>query len=49
VVVHMFDEETRAYYALEDLWAHAERVPLPWRKEQEGEKGRVGEGETGTG
>ncbi len=40
VVVHMFDAETRAYYALEDLWGHAERVPLPWRKEEEGEKGR---------
>jgi ribosome-associated protein len=48
VVVHMFDEETRAYYALEDLWGHAERLPLPWRKEKEGETGRVGEGEAGT-
>jgi ribosome-associated protein len=27
VVIHLFDAETRAYYALEDLWAHAERVP----------------------
>jgi ribosome-associated protein len=32
VVVHLFDAETREYYALEDLWAHAERVPLPWQK-----------------
>jgi len=48
VVVHMFDEETRAYYALEDLWGHAERVSLPWRKEKEGESGRVGEGEAGS-
>jgi ribosome-associated protein len=32
VVVHLFDAETRAYYALEDLWGHAQRVPLPWRK-----------------
>lgn len=31
VVVHLFDAETRAYYALEDLWAHADRVPLPWK------------------
>lgn len=31
VVVHLFDAETRAYYALEDLWGHAQRVPLPWR------------------
>ena len=28
VVVHMFDAETRAYYALEDLWAGAQRVPF---------------------
>jgi ribosome-associated protein len=48
VVVHMFDEETRAYYALEDLWGHAQRVPLPWRKAEEGETARVGEGETST-
>jgi ribosome-associated protein len=31
VVIHMFDADTREYYALEDLWAHAERVPLPWQ------------------
>jgi ribosome-associated protein len=30
VVIHLFDADTRAYYALEDLWAHAQRVPLPW-------------------
>jgi ribosome-associated protein len=48
VVVHMFDDETRAYYALEDLWGHAERVPLPWRKEKEGETGKVGETEAGS-
>jgi ribosome-associated protein len=28
VVVHMFDEETRTYYDLEQLWAGAKRVPL---------------------
>jgi ribosome-associated protein len=32
VVIHLFDAETRAYYALEDLWTHAERVPLPWQQ-----------------
>lgn len=31
VVIHLFDAETRAYYALEDLWAQAVRVPLPWK------------------
>lgn len=30
VVIHIFDQETREYYALEDLWADAKRVPLPW-------------------
>jgi ribosome-associated protein len=33
VIVHMFDAETRSYYALEDLWGQAARVPLPWQKE----------------
>jgi ribosome-associated protein len=28
VVIHLFDEETRTYYALEDLWAQAKRVPF---------------------
>ena len=26
VVIHLFDEETRGYYRLEDLWADAKRV-----------------------
>ena len=30
VVIHIFDQETREYYALEDLWTDAQRVPLPW-------------------
>ena len=33
VVIHLFDADTRAYYALEDLWAHAERIPLPWKRD----------------
>ncbi len=28
VVVHMFDEETRKYYDLENLWSGAKRVPF---------------------
>ncbi|MFH1924109.1 MAG: ribosome silencing factor [Planctomycetota bacterium] len=28
VVIHMFDPETREYYALEELWAQAKRVPF---------------------
>ena len=27
VVVHLFDEETRGYYDLENLWAGAKRIP----------------------
>lgn len=29
LIVHLFDDETRAYYALEELWARAKRVPCP--------------------
>jgi ribosome-associated protein len=32
VVIHLFDEETREFYALEDLWAGAQRVALPWEE-----------------
>ena len=28
VVVHLFDDEARAYYDLENLWGHAKRVDL---------------------
>ncbi len=28
VVVHLFEPEMRTYYALEELWGHAKRVPL---------------------
>ena len=31
VVVHVFDAETREYYALEDLWADARRVD--WKRD----------------
>jgi ribosome-associated protein len=29
VVIHLFEPEMRHYYALEELWAHAKRVPVP--------------------
>lgn len=35
VVIHLFDEETREFYALEDFWNQAKRVPLPWEKNAE--------------
>ena len=35
VVVHMFDEETREFYALEEFWSEATAVPLPWDKPAE--------------
>jgi ribosome-associated protein len=28
VVIHMFEPDTRAYYALEELWGQAKRLPL---------------------
>lgn len=28
VVVHLFDPETRRFYALEELWSHARQVPF---------------------
>ena len=31
IVVHVFDQESREYYALEDLWADAKRVD--WRRD----------------
>jgi ribosome-associated protein len=31
VVIHLFDAETRKFYALEDLWSTAQRVALPWQ------------------
>jgi ribosome-associated protein len=32
VVVHLFEPETRAYYALEQLWGRAKRVPYEPRE-----------------
>ena len=28
VVVHMFEPDTRSYYAIEELWSQAKRVPV---------------------
>ncbi|MEO0529098.1 MAG: ribosome silencing factor [Planctomycetota bacterium] len=33
IVVHLFDSETREFYAIEGLWTDAKRVPLPWDEE----------------
>ena len=30
VVIHLFDDEMREYYALEHLWSESPRVELPW-------------------
>lgn len=30
VVIHLFDAETREYYALEQFWNQAPQVALPW-------------------
>jgi ribosome-associated protein len=35
VVIHLFDAETREFYALEDFWSDAQRVSLPWQKSAE--------------
>ena len=36
VVIHLFDAETRKFYALEDLWSTAQRVPLPGQDAEQG-------------
>jgi ribosome-associated protein len=33
VVIHLFDAETRDFYALEQFWGAAEKVPLPFIKQ----------------
>jgi len=34
VVVHIFDEQTRAYYGLEKLWSDAPRIPVVQRSRE---------------
>ena len=46
VVIHLFDADTRNYYALEDLWGQAERVPLPWQQTRQGDRETGRQGET---
>jgi ribosome-associated protein len=38
VVIHLFDAEMRDYYALEELWGAAQRVPLPWHQSGQGDQ-----------
>lgn len=48
VVIHLFDSEMRDYYALEQLWGQAEKVPLPTHLAQiveQQELSRSGNGE----
>jgi ribosome-associated protein len=47
VVVHLFDAETREYYALEDLWGEANRVPLAWQQGGQGDKETRRQGDVG--
>jgi ribosome-associated protein len=51
VVIHIFDEEMREYYALEQFWNQAQRVALPWQPESstDGEPGPSTDGETKAG
>ncbi|MCA9234142.1 MAG: ribosome silencing factor [Planctomycetales bacterium] len=41
VVIHLFDDETRDYYALEDFWSQGVRVKLPWAPEGDESSGSV--------
>lgn len=35
VVIHLFEPDTRRYYALEEFWSAAERVPLEFDSDNE--------------
>lgn len=37
LVIHLFDQEVRGFYALEELWSGAKRVALPWDEQAEGQ------------
>ncbi len=37
VVIHLFDSETREYYALEQFWSSSPQVPLPWQEKPNAE------------
>ncbi|MBF0500963.1 MAG: ribosome silencing factor [Candidatus Riflebacteria bacterium] len=40
-VIHLFQPQPRKYYALEDLWADAARVRLPWESHAADAKGET--------
>ena len=35
VVIHLFDSETRDFYSLEQFWANAPQVALPWQEKSD--------------
>ena len=37
VVIHLFEPDTRDYYALEDLWSQAKQIP--WQERSDGASG----------
>jgi len=37
VVIHLFEPDTRDYYALEDLWSQAKQIP--WEEKSDGASG----------
>ncbi len=45
VIVHIFEDETRAYYELEKLWLDAPRIPIPEVEHTQRRKGPVTPGD----
>ncbi len=45
VVIHLFDSETRDYYALEQFWSEAPQVHLPWQEKSDTAAEEAAEGD----